>query len=131
MTATTLSEHLSTLPDALRRTLDTPLPALPDAGPVVFTGIGASGAVARHAAHVWQHAFDLDARALPISSLLEGPARDDVTWIVLSQGLSPNASLALRAVTAESDGASTGRASARGSARLRKPRAAGGLYEAF
>jgi creatinine amidohydrolase len=91
------------IPDALRRTAARPLPALDLGGPrrrVVATGVGSSAAHAALLAHELRRAAR-DAIAVPLSTFLAPavPAPDDVL-VVFSQGLSPNAMLALAAPAA-------------------------------
>jgi creatinine amidohydrolase len=64
--------------------------------PVVTTGIGASEGPARVLAWLLQHVVGLRAGFRPLSQLLaESPRRESALLVLFSQGLSPNAQLAL------------------------------------
>ena len=94
-----LSARVREIPAALARTASRPLPplALGDrpVRRVVATGVGSSAAHARLLAHELRR-NGRDAVAVPLSVFLAppSPAPDDVL-VVFSQGLSPNARLAL------------------------------------
>jgi creatinine amidohydrolase len=96
-----LSARLRTIPAAVAATAARPLAPL-DLGDrpirrVVATGVGSSAAHAALLAHELRRAHR-DAAAVPLSAFLSepAPAPDDVL-VVFSQGLSPNARLALDA----------------------------------
>jgi creatinine amidohydrolase len=94
-----LAARIQEIPAAVARTAARVLPALGLGATalrrVVATGIGSSAAHAALLVHELRRA-GVDAVALPLSSFLAPPepARDDVL-VVFSQGLSPNAALAL------------------------------------
>jgi len=100
-----LEARLSALPALLRAALSAPAPELPwDAARVrrvVTTGVGSSAAHARLLATLLQE-VGLAARFVPLSSFAAAPAHDAAAdaLVVFSQGLSPNARLALRDVEA-------------------------------
>ncbi len=62
----------------------------------VVTGVGSSAAHARFLVHLLREALGCDAHAVPLSAFVDAtvPSSEDVL-IVISQGLSPNARLAL------------------------------------
>ncbi len=89
-------------PQVVRETLERPLPAglMPwSETSLVLTGIGASGAVARTAEALLRHETSLRVSSLPLSEFV---SRDvdlqGKTLVLLSQELSPNATLALQRV---------------------------------
>jgi len=96
-----LTARSHALPAQLRTALVTPAPALPwDASRVrrvITTGVGSSAANARLLAALLQDA-GLAARFVPLSAFAAGPPDDAAAdaLVVFSQGLSPNARLALQ-----------------------------------
>lgn len=100
-----LAARSQALPAQLRTALVTPASALPwDAARVrrvITTGIGSSAANARLLAALLQE-VGLAARFVPLSAFTAGPPQDSVAdaLVVFSQGLSPNARLALQDVDA-------------------------------
>ena len=95
-----LESRVRTLPAKLREGLarmSIPMaPAASDVRRYVLTGVGSSAAHARFLAHLLDDA-GFDTRVVPLSALVAapGPAAADDVLIVVSQGLSPNARLAL------------------------------------
>ena len=95
-----LEERLAAAPALVRATLDAPAPIVPwhpaRVRRVVATGVGASAAHARLLVALLEDA-GLAARFLPLTSFAAAPAADASldALIVFSQGLSPNARLAL------------------------------------
>jgi creatinine amidohydrolase len=94
-----LADRVARLPELLRASGAIEWPASPP-GPVrrwVTTGVGSSAAHARFLAHLLAEHLGLDARDVPLSAFLGAPpagaAEDGL--VVVSQGLSPNARLAL------------------------------------
>lgn len=63
---------------------------------VVVTGVGASAGPARLFAWLLAHRMRLCARFVPLSAFVAEPAPSGRTLVLVSQGLSPNACLALR-----------------------------------
>lgn len=92
MTVALLAERLRLLPDTLRETLSVALPEPPRASRWLTTGIGMSEAPARLLACLLRRRGVL-ADFAPLSSLQ--PSASDSALVVFSQGLSPNASIAL------------------------------------
>jgi creatinine amidohydrolase len=94
-----LADRVARLPDLLRTSAAIEWPDVA-CGPVrrwVTTGVGSSAAHARFLAHLLAEHLGLDARHVPLSAFLGAPppgAADD-GLVVVSQGLSPNARLAL------------------------------------
>lgn len=89
-------------PEVVREAIEAPLPAglMPwSETSLVLTGIGASGAVARTAEALLRHETSLRVGSLPLSEFV---SRDvdlqGKTLVLLSQELSPNATLALKRV---------------------------------
>jgi creatinine amidohydrolase len=122
-----LQERLAGLPDALRATAAMPLPSVSTRGlrRVVTTGIGSSEWHARVLAHLLDEHADVPARFVPLSALAT-TARGDLL-VVFSQGLSPNARLALARRSAWRDVVVA--TAARGPARM-APLAAAGVHVA-
>ena len=95
-----LEERLAAAPALVRATLDAPAPLVPwhpaRVRRVVATGVGASAAHARLLVALLEDA-GLAARFLPLTSFAAAPAADASrdALVVFSQGLSPNARLAL------------------------------------
>lgn len=93
-----LRERIATLPEHAREVIarpwDAAIAALSD--DVVVTGVGASAGPARLFAWLLAHRLRVSARFVPLSAFAgeEPPAAR--TLVVVSQGLSPNARLALR-----------------------------------
>jgi len=95
-----LVERVRALPRLLRdgaSRLDTAVPAFAAAARrIVLTGVGSSAAHARFLAHLLTERYALDATALPLSAFLTPRATaSEEILIVFSQGLSPNARIAL------------------------------------
>lgn len=94
-----LERRLLALPAVLSRVVAAPLPAGPGLGTqgrVLLTGVGMSECVARFAEVALRYERGLDVGCLPLSSFVsEEVARQGRTLVVLSQGLSPNARIAL------------------------------------
>ncbi len=95
-----LEARIRALPGLLRdgvARLHPPEPPLPRDARFVLTGVGSSAAHARYLAYLLRDAAGLDARVVPLSGFIQGPPHDsgDAVLIVVSQGLSPNARLAL------------------------------------
>ncbi len=90
-----LAERLAGLPDALRATAAMPLPSLDarDRRRVVTTGIGSSEWHARLLAHLLDEHAGVPARFVPLSALASAAGGD--LLVLFSQGMSPNARLAL------------------------------------
>ncbi len=90
-----LAERLAALPAALRVTAALPLPSLAphDLRRVVTTGVGTSEWHARVLAQLLDEHAGIPARFLPLSALGSAPGGD--LLVLFSQGLSPNAQLAL------------------------------------
>jgi creatinine amidohydrolase len=90
-----LAERLAALPAALRTTAALPLPSLAhgDLRRVVTTGVGTSEMHARVLAQLLDEHAGIPARFLPLSALAAAPRGD--LLVLFSQGLSPNAQLAL------------------------------------
>jgi creatinine amidohydrolase/Fe(II)-dependent formamide hydrolase-like protein len=96
-----LSARVRAIPAALVRTAASGAPALDLGAPpvrrIVATGVGSSAAHATLLAHTLRFA-GLDATTVPLSTFLAPqPARPDDVLVVFSQGLTPNAALALAA----------------------------------
>jgi creatinine amidohydrolase len=98
-----LDDRVAALPDALRTALELPLPPLAcdpaRVRRVVATGAGSSAAHARLLVALLEEC-GVAARFVPLSAFVappRGDAREDAL-VVFSQGLSPNARLALRDV---------------------------------
>jgi creatinine amidohydrolase/Fe(II)-dependent formamide hydrolase-like protein len=96
-----LEARVRALPDLLREGAARPDPA-PGFAPadvrgVVTTGVGSSAAHARFLSHLLAQRLGLRARYVPLSAFLAppGPGAADEALVVISQGLSPNARLAL------------------------------------
>lgn len=93
-----LDARLAALAPTLRRCLDTSLPTLPapphDA-PFVATGIGASEGPARVFAALARRRLGARAEFVPVWAAAEAGVTPDTTRVVFSQGLSPNARMAL------------------------------------
>lgn len=89
-------------PDVVRDALARPLPtglAPWSETSVVLTGIGASGAVARTVESLLRHELGLRVSAQPLSEFVHRDVDlQGQTLVLLSQGLSPNATLALHRV---------------------------------
>jgi hypothetical protein len=95
-----IAARIQTLPDELARALAAPLPGepLPPGAGVLVTGVGASEGPARYLA-LLLHASGRRAVFAPLSAFVLGATRPaGEVLIVISQGLSPNARLALRHV---------------------------------
>jgi creatinine amidohydrolase len=93
-----LAEHAAAIPGELSRALDPGLafPALPRDAGVVVTGVGGSEGPARYLA-LLLHLAGRRAAYTPLSTYaLARPASPEDTLVLFSQGLSPNARLALR-----------------------------------
>ncbi|MEW5737937.1 MAG: hypothetical protein AB1938_03370 [Myxococcota bacterium] len=93
-----LERRLLALPDVLARVAKAPLPQGNPlgGGSVLLTGVGMSECVARFAEVVLRHDAGLRVSCLPLSAFVsEDVQRQGDTLVVLSQGLSPNARLAL------------------------------------
>jgi creatinine amidohydrolase len=94
-----LAERVAALPAlaaGCARDAETPVALPASVGSLVTTGIGTSEAQARVLAHLVSERTARPARFLPASALTSpGPERAADTLIVFSQGLSPNALLAL------------------------------------
>ncbi|MDX2169292.1 MAG: creatininase family protein, partial [Deltaproteobacteria bacterium] len=95
-----LARRIRSAPQLIARVARQRLPALPllpgAARRVVATGIGSSAAQAALLAHLLSEQHEVEARAVPTGALLtpwRGAERD--VLVVFSQGLSPNARLAL------------------------------------
>jgi creatinine amidohydrolase len=95
-----LAERVAQLPAAVRETLALAVPRLGFdlgiLGRVVTTGVGSSEAHARFLAHLLSERVGLDARFAPLGAFAapgHAPAGD--LLVVFSQGLSPNARLAV------------------------------------
>ncbi len=95
-----LVARLRAAPAAVQRALTQPLPALPvvpaAARAILVTGTGSSAAHAALLAHLLADRLGLPARHVPLGAFITPPARRATSaLIVFSQGLSPNAQLAL------------------------------------
>ncbi|MFT3771876.1 MAG: hypothetical protein QM820_41235 [Minicystis sp.] len=93
-----LETRARTLPAEIARALalDAPSPALPRGASVVVTGVGASEGPARYLAHLL-HRAGRRAVFTPLSAFVLGDtAALGDALVIFSQGLSPNARLALR-----------------------------------
>lgn len=101
-----LVERATAVPAMLRAAADAAVPpprvGLREVRRVVATGIGASAAHARLAAFLLAEHCGIDARFRPLSEFLGPPPVDscDDLLVVVSQGLAPNARLALADVAA-------------------------------
>lgn len=101
-----LVERAAAVPAMLRAAADATVPpprvGLRDVRRVVTTGIGASAAHARLVAFLLAEQCGADARFRPLSEFLGPPPHDscDDLLVVVSQGLAPNARLALADVAA-------------------------------
>jgi creatinine amidohydrolase len=95
------AERVSSLPEVVARFLDAPgrLPTLGQSGAIVTTGVGSSEAPARRCAALARRAGRAAVFA-PISAFATGSAPAGAELVVFSQGLSPNAGLALAAAAA-------------------------------
>ena len=95
----TLVARVERLPAALRATDREPAPPLDfdlrEVRSFVTTGVGSSAAHARFLAHLLADRLRLPVRFVPVSELAIPRGREDEVLFVFSQGLSPNAGLAL------------------------------------
>lgn len=95
-----LTERVRALPGLLRaaaaRVVGASAPRFAAGRRIVLTGVGSSAAHARFLAHLLTERYAMDAHVLPLSAFLapRATAADEVL-IVFSQGLSPNARIAL------------------------------------
>lgn len=99
-----LDARLSALAPTLRRCLDTalsPLPAPLHDASFVATGIGASEGPARVFAALARRRLGARAAFVPVWAIAEACEGSDATRVVFSQGLSPNARMALRPVAGQ------------------------------
>jgi creatinine amidohydrolase len=101
-----LAERIRQLPDLLRRSATT-APPHSDVSPAtvrefVTTGVGSSAAHARFLSHLLSDHVGVSARFVPLSRFVSAPIRDqrERVLVVITQGLSPNARLALEHPTA-------------------------------
>jgi hypothetical protein len=97
-TVVELKQRLLAVPEVLERVASSPLPDVSAlAGRrLLLTGVGMSEAVGRFAEAVFRHHLALPVAALPLSSFhAEHVASQGDALVVLSQGVSPNARLAL------------------------------------
>lgn len=98
-TVVELKRRLLALPEALARVAQAPLPdgvASLGSGSVLFTGVGMSECVAQFAEAVFRHELRIRVTGLPLSSFVsEDVKAQGQSLVLLSQGLSPNARLAL------------------------------------
>lgn len=94
-----LKRRLMALPEVLARVAAAPLPdglASLGSGSVLFTGVGMSECVAHYAEAVFRHELRIRVTGLPLSSFVsEDVKAQGQSLVLLSQGLSPNARLAL------------------------------------
>jgi hypothetical protein len=93
-----LDARLAALAPTLRRCLATalpPLPTHPHDAPFVATGIGASEGPARVFAALARRRLGARAEFVPVWAAAEAGVTPDTTRVVFSQGLSPNARMAL------------------------------------
>ncbi len=91
-----LRRRVDAIPDALEEACDVPLPAAPLVVPrVITTGIGGSEGPARRLASALSTGGRVAARFVPLVAFYAGSLPDADLLVVFSQGLSPNASLAL------------------------------------
>lgn len=94
-----LRERVAAIPHALRDMLEAPraehdVRALPDGAEVIVTGIGLSEGPARALVALLCHLRGVRARFAPLSAFSEPPRGDAL--VLFSQGLCPNARMALR-----------------------------------
>jgi creatinine amidohydrolase len=94
-----LKRRLVALPEVLSRVAAAPLPdglASLASGSVLFTGVGMSACVAHFAEAVFRHELRIRVNGLPLSSFVsEDVKAQGESLVLVSQGLSPNARLAL------------------------------------
>lgn len=95
-----LAERCRALPGTLRATLDAALPALPAevlrSPRWVITGAGASEGPARMLASLLRRCGRRCAEFVPLSSFARAWPRTEAVLVVISEGISPNAALALK-----------------------------------
>ena len=95
-----LAARLRAAPALVRDAAERPMPALPflptAARAILVTGLGSSAAHARLLAHLLADVAGLPARAVPAGAFVAERSDPRDALIVFSQGLSPNARLALR-----------------------------------